>query len=82
MDITYNKLEDGSFEVVVESDDQEEIENACLEWVKLTEALRNEYDVNIASAEEMMNFLDTCIDMIPDSFVEDDVPEEDIPKFA
>lgn len=82
MEISYNKLEDGTYEVTVESDNQEEIENACLEWVKLTECLRNEYDVNIESAEEMMNFLEMCIDMIPDSFVEDDVPEDDIPKFA
>lgn len=82
MEISYNKLEDGTYEVTVESDNQEEIENACLEWVKLTEYLRNEYDVNVSSAEEFVNFLEMCIDMIPDSFVEDDVPEDDIPKFA
>jgi len=72
MEITYTKLdEEGTFRVDVESDDQEEIENAALEWVKIKEYFLNEYDIDIPSAEQLIDYFDFLLDLVPEEKIDE-----------
>lgn len=74
MEITYTKLdEEGTFRVDVESDDQEEIEDAALEWVKIKEYFLNEYDIDIPSAEQLIDYFDFLLDLVPEEKIDEEM---------
>ena len=74
MEITYTKLdEEGTFRVDVESQDQEEIEDAAIEWVKIKEYFLNEFHFDIPSAEQVIDMFDFLLDLVPEEKIDQEM---------